>query len=208
MGEPLAAAEDFKAVLDLDVGGIEWPPWKAKPDLTSLPKREQYEREMIRLRKRAEELHVVAVEKIHYVLYRVEATQALEYLLRLAEEYDGLPPGLRAAELAKTTVQKMASRAYRYDRNKRIAHRHLDALLAAAAADVERQADPKPVADVVAEPQPIREDGAVSSPSAPKAEPGEDDGSTHMIPLVLASLAVAGVLVFAFMRRRRLDRRR
>ena len=32
VGKPRESAADFKAILDLDVIGVEWPPWKVKPD--------------------------------------------------------------------------------------------------------------------------------------------------------------------------------
>lgn len=113
-GKPRDSADDFRTILNLDVIGVEWPQWNVKPDTMTAAGRERYEREMIRLRDRAEELHVNAVEKIEYVLVRVDGAAAVSTLLGIAKEYKGLPAGDRAAELAQAVLKRPGASAYRY----------------------------------------------------------------------------------------------
>lgn len=113
-GDPKGAVDDFKAILELDVLGVEWPAWRVKPDTTTKRGKELYDREMIRLRDRAEELQVKAVEKIHYVLVRIDGAATVSTLLRIAKEFEGLPAGGQAGRLAQAVLKQTGSGAFRY----------------------------------------------------------------------------------------------
>jgi hypothetical protein len=223
VGKPRESAEDFKAVLSLDVAGIEWPPWKTKPDTSTVLGKERYDREMIRLRDRAEELHVNAVEKIHYVLIRVDGAAAVSMLQEIAKEYEGLPAGHRAAQLAQSALKKASPAVYRYrDLGRTAGKEFVEASKGpsrpAAGQQATKEAMPvTPQAPVSAAPKaplpartPVAPPRAAVAPrkEAPVADEAADDGTGRGALVVLAGAAALALLVLVMVKWSRARRAR
>ncbi|NQT53074.1 hypothetical protein HQ576_13535 [bacterium] len=215
--KPRESAANFKAILNLDVAGIEWPPWRTKPDTSTAIGREQFDREMIRRRDRAEELHVKAVEKIHYVLIRVDGAAAISMLLEIAKEYGGLPAGDRAAQLAQAALKKAGPGVYRYRDLERAAGKELLAVpkgssRTKAAGKTEAEA---PVPAVVRPPVPAKVTAVpkrapvASRGDAPAAEEASDGnpGRRALVGLLgVAALALLALVMVKWARARRARR--
>lgn len=214
VGQPRESAADFKAILNLDVIGVEWPPWKVKPDTAMEHGKRRYEREMIRLRDRAEELHIKAVDKIHYVLLRVDGAAAVSTLLEIARTYEGLPVGDHAAKLAQRVLRDSRASVYRYKGLQRGAEKDLPGSAKRSpgteaagytAAKAPSPAAPRPPAAASA-PGELEPAPAPSARADPiPGEPPDANSTFRAVLLLLAAGAMA--VVAAFMVRRARARR-
>ena len=98
--------ESYQAVLAMDPEKMELPDWRVSPDPNTEYERRQREEELARIRRRAQESRLKAVELIHYVMVRADRKAAAVTLLKIAKQYEGTPVGQRAAEFADDALKR------------------------------------------------------------------------------------------------------
>lgn len=161
-GKPCEAAAALKAILELDVLNVEWPAWKVKPNVEHESARRCFELEMIRVRDRAEQMQIKAVDTLQYVLVRTDGASAVSALVEIAAEYEGLPVGAHARRLAGKTLKDSRASLYRY--------RGLDG---AALEDLLGQAAP-PASATASDKTSTPAGGRASEHPEPSGSPAED----------------------------------
>jgi tetratricopeptide (TPR) repeat protein len=202
-GKPETAADEFETILGLDILDIKWPAWRKKPDLAHPAGRENYEREMIRLRDEAEKISLQAVDKVHYALVRWDGAEAAKRLARIAREYEGLPVGDRAQQLAR---QALAEGSRSVFRSRELARTPPDDVLGPPAHACDAKGTP---AAASSPPLPRRKvvQGRAPVPSATEPpDSGDAAGPLRLVGLCVGVLVV--VAVFLLVRRTALVRRR